>query len=68
MAKTEGKIRILLAEDHGTVREGIKLLINSQDDMEVVGEVDNGEEAIRKAGELSPDLIVMDISMYQTYK
>ncbi|MFN2411858.1 MAG: response regulator [Pyrinomonadaceae bacterium] len=63
MAKTEGKIRILLAEDHGTVREGIKLLINSQDDMEVVGEVDNGEEAIRKAGELSPDLIVMDISM-----
>ncbi len=59
----ENKLRILLAEDHETVRAGIKMLIDSQSDMEVVGEADNGEIAIRKAGELSPDVIVMDISM-----
>ncbi len=57
------KLRILLAEDHLIVREGIKLLINSQSDMEVVGEADNGEIVVKKAKELNPDLIVLDISM-----
>jgi len=57
------KLRILLAEDHQTVREGIKLLVNAQDDMEVIGEASDGEIAIRLASELSPDLIIMDISM-----
>jgi len=57
------KLRILLAEDHQTVREGIKLLVDSQPDMEVVGEADNGETALKLAAELEPDLIVMDISM-----
>lgn len=57
------KLRILIAEDHTTVREGIKLLVNSQPDMEVVGEADDGEIAIRMFEELMPDLIVMDISM-----
>jgi DNA-binding NarL/FixJ family response regulator len=57
------KTNILLAEDHGTVREGIKLLVNSQPDMTVVGEAANGAEAVAKAQELQPDLIVMDISM-----
>ena len=57
------KLRILIAEDHYTVREGIKLLVNSQPDMEVVGEADDGEIAITMFEELMPDLIVMDISM-----
>jgi two-component system, NarL family, response regulator NreC len=57
------KLRIVLAEDHNTVREGIKLLINAQKDMEVVGEAENGNEVIKKVEKLAPDVIVMDISM-----
>ena len=56
-------IRILLAEDHRTVREGIKLLVNAQPDMEVVGEADDGETALTEAKKLLPELVVMDISM-----
>lgn len=55
--------RILIAEDHQTVREGIKLLVNAQPDMEVIGEAGDGEEAIRLAEELAPDLLLMDVSM-----
>ncbi|HEY0429999.1 MAG TPA: response regulator transcription factor [Pyrinomonadaceae bacterium] len=57
------KLRIVLAEDHLTVREGIKLLVNSQPDMEVIGEADNGSAAIKEVQKLAPDIIVMDISM-----
>ena len=57
------KLRILLAEDHQTVREGVKLIINSQPDMEVVGEADNGNVAITLAQKNTPDIIVIDISM-----
>jgi len=57
------KLRILLAEDHKTVREGIKLLVNAQTDMEVIGEAGDGEIAVRLAAELKPDIVVMDISM-----
>jgi len=57
------KLRILIAEDHQTVREGIKLLVNSQSDMEVVGEAGDGEIAVKEAVKLNPDLVVMDISM-----
>lgn len=57
------KLRILLAEDHLTVREGIKMLVNAQPDMEVVGEADNGEIAIAEVSRLNPDMIIMDISM-----
>ena len=57
------KLRILLAEDHKTVREVIKLLVNAQDDMEVIGEAGDGEIAVQLAGELKPDIVVMDISM-----
>ncbi len=57
------KIRILLAEDHQIVREGVKLLVNAQPDMEVVGEADNGLAVIELCGELKPDLVLMDISM-----
>jgi two-component system response regulator NreC len=57
------KLRILLAEDHQTVREGVKLLVNAQPDMEVVGEAGDGEIAIKEAERLGPDIIVMDVSM-----
>lgn len=53
----------MIAEDHQTVREGIKLLVNTQPDMEIVGEADDGHRAIELAGSLSPDVVVMDISM-----
>jgi DNA-binding NarL/FixJ family response regulator len=56
-------LRILIAEDHQTVREGIKLLIRAQPDMEVVGEAGDGEEALRLTKELDPDLLLMDVSM-----
>jgi len=56
-------LRILLADDHKMVREGLRLLINSQPDMKVVGEAANGREVLFKARELKPDVVVMDLSM-----
>ena len=63
MSKSTTPLRILLADDHVTVRHGLKLLIDSQDDMQVVSEVSDGAAAITGALELHPDVIVMDISM-----
>jgi len=63
MSKPIASLRILLADDHVTVRHGLKLLIDSQPDMKVVSEVSDGEAAVRGALELQPDVVVMDISM-----
>jgi DNA-binding NarL/FixJ family response regulator len=57
------KLRVLLAEDHETIRDGLKLLVNSQPDMEIVGEAENGRVAVQLAQELLPDVVVMDVSM-----
>jgi len=57
------KLRILLAEDHQVMRKGLRLLVGEQADMEVVGEADNGLEAISLAQQLRPDVVVMDVSM-----
>ena len=57
------KLRILLADDHKMVRDGLRLLIDGQPDMRVVGEAANGEEALHQAREPKPDVIVMDLSM-----
>lgn len=58
-----GKLRILLADDHAVVREGLRVLIDAQPDLEVVGEASDGDSACRLAGELRPDVVVMDVSM-----
>lgn len=57
------KLRVLLAEDHEMIREGLKLLVNRQTDMETIGEADNGRVAVALAQEMKPDVVVMDISM-----
>jgi DNA-binding NarL/FixJ family response regulator len=57
------KLRILLADDHQMLREGLRVLLDSQPGMRVVGEAAGGKEAVDKAGELKPDVVVMDLSM-----
>lgn len=57
------RLRVLLAEDHAIVREGLRALLDAQPDMEVVGEAADGREALEAAKALGPDVVVMDISM-----
>jgi len=57
------KIKILLAEDHIVVREGTRELIQREPDMEVIGEADDGIQAVQMAGKLRPDVVIMDIAM-----
>ncbi|MCR2805994.1 response regulator transcription factor [Paenibacillus soyae] len=56
-------MRIIIAEDHPMFRGGVRSLLATTDDLEVIGEASDGEEAVRLAGELEPDLILMDIRM-----
>jgi DNA-binding NarL/FixJ family response regulator len=65
MAKDERgtKTRILIVDDHALFRDGLKMLINREDDMEVVGEAENGRAAVERARELKPDIILMDVKM-----
>src|SRR4030095_2907995 len=57
------KLRVLLADDHAILREGLKALINAHPDMEVVGEAADGKVAYDRTKELRPDVVVMDVSM-----
>ena len=57
------KTRILIADDHALMRDGIRALLTTSDDMEVVGEAADGKEAIEKTQQLAPDVVIMDISM-----
>jgi two-component system response regulator NreC len=56
-------IRILIADDHGVLRAGLRALLNAEPDLQVVGEATDGEETLRLASELHPDVVLLDISM-----
>ena len=57
------RTRILLADDHAVVRQGFKMILEAQPDMEIVGEAGNGREAVELAEKLRPDVVVMDVAM-----
>ena len=63
MPERTAPLRVLLADDHVTVRHGLKLLIDAQPDMQVVAAASDGDTAVRNAVALKPDVVVMDISM-----
>lgn len=62
-ARAGPAIRVLLAEDHATVRQGLRMLLDAQPDITVVGEAENGRRAVERARELKPDVVVMDVTM-----
>ncbi len=63
MSETAGKTRVLLADDHGVVRKGLRFLLENEPDLEVVGEAADGHEAVRLSAALEPNVVIMDIAM-----
>jgi len=61
--QTMDRIRLLVVDDHPVVRAGLRTLLGAQEDMEVVGEADDGRAAVERAIDLRPDVVVMDITM-----
>jgi DNA-binding NarL/FixJ family response regulator len=57
------KIRVLLADDHAVMRDGIRALLCLQDDIEIVGDASDGKEAVERTLELQPDVVLMDVAM-----
>jgi len=57
------RIRVLIVDDHWVVRDGLKSVLELENDIEVIGQAENGKEALQKVGQLSPDIVVMDIVM-----
>jgi len=57
------KIKILIADDHHVVRKGLVFFLQTQPDLEIVGEASNGEEALKLATSLEPHIVLMDLSM-----
>jgi DNA-binding NarL/FixJ family response regulator len=62
-ATAAATIRILIADDHEILREGLRSLLAAEPDLEVIGEAADGEQAIQRTGELQPDVVVMDIAL-----
>lgn len=63
MSAAKPPVRLLIADDHAVLRSGLRLLLGTQRDMKVVGEAADGPDAARKAGELHPDVVLLDLSM-----
>ena len=63
MSQTSQTVRVLIADDHAVVRRGLRELVNSEPHLEVVGEAENGEQAVQMSQELQPDVILMDLVM-----
>jgi NarL family two-component system response regulator LiaR len=63
MSGGNNQIRVIIADDHAVVREGTRKILDQEEDIHVLAEANNGEEAVRLADELKPDVILMDISM-----
>src|SRR5918998_1624456 len=59
----QGPSRILIADDHDLVREGLRAVLSGEDDLEVVGEARDGQEALKMCRSLEPDLVLMDVRM-----
>ena len=57
------KITVLLVDDHTVVRQGLRALLSLEDDIEVVGEAENGRQAVQMAMKMIPDLVIMDVVM-----
>src|SRR6202046_4639872 len=58
-----GRITVLIADDHPVVRQGLQVLLSVQDDIDVVGEAADGEQAVAMAAELAPDVILLDLKL-----
>jgi two-component system, NarL family, response regulator LiaR len=63
MSGGNNKIKVIIADDHAVVREGTRKILDQEEDIHVLAEASNGEEAVKLAGDLKPDVILMDISM-----
>ena len=63
MTRAEGRHSIVIVEDHRILREGLRALLGSVDHLEIIGEAENGLDAVRRVRELKPELVLMDLSM-----
>ena len=63
MKQPSSRIKVLIADDHAVVRAGMKAILGFENDIAVVGDAANGEDAVRKAKELKPDVVIMDLMM-----
>ena len=59
----EGHVRVMIVDDHAAVRRGLRALLSSEEQIQIVAEADNGAEAIRLAGEVLPEVVLMDVVM-----
>jgi DNA-binding NarL/FixJ family response regulator len=63
MEQIPTKIKVMIADDHPVVREGLSAMLNKEPDIQVVGEAENGAEAVKKASEFQPEIVLMDLRM-----